>query len=107
LRRRHAIGAGANQGGRHLLIRSFHVSDRFFAKNWSEAERQAFLDWAQGQGYNTLSIASHYLNRNLEGRGKGWETPALWPLNAAEYQRMERALVLPVSETLPRLPNRT
>jgi hypothetical protein len=80
------------KGGRHLLVRSFHVGDRFFAKNWSEAERQAFLDWAQGQGYNTLSIASHYLNRNLEGRGKGWETPALWPLNAAEYQRMERVL---------------
>jgi hypothetical protein len=80
------------KGGRHLLIRGFHVGDCFFAKNWSEAERQAFLDWAQGQGYNTLSIASHYLNRNVEGRGKGWETPALWPLNAAEYQRLERAL---------------
>ncbi|MGH9843728.1 MAG: hypothetical protein ACREEM_33750 [Blastocatellia bacterium] len=29
---------------------------------------------------------------NAAGRGKGWETPALWPLNAAEYQRMERVL---------------
>jgi Domain of unknown function (DUF5060)/Protein of unknown function (DUF4038) len=80
------------KGGKHLLVRSFHVGDRFFAKNWPEAERKAFLDWAGRQGYNTLSIASHYLNRNVEGRGKGWETPALWPLNAAEYQRMERVL---------------
>jgi hypothetical protein len=76
LRRRHAIGAGANQGGRHLLIRSFHVGDRFFAKNWSEAERQAFLDWAQGQGYNTLSIASHLSSGfsgslNLADRAQG------------------------------------
>ncbi len=80
------------KGGRHLLVRSFHVGDRFFAQNWPDAERKTFLDWAQQQGYNTLSIASHYLNRNAEGRGRGWETPALWPLNAAEYQRMERAL---------------
>jgi Domain of unknown function (DUF5060)/Protein of unknown function (DUF4038) len=80
------------KGGKHLLVRSLHVGDRFFAKNWPEAERRAFLDWAGRQRYNTLSIASHYLNRNAEGRGKGWETPALWPLNAAEYQRMEAIL---------------
>lgn len=78
--------------GKHTLIRSFHAGDRFFAKNWPEAERQAFLDWAQQQGYNTLSIASHYLNRDVAGRGKGWETPALWPLNAAEYERLEGVL---------------
>lgn len=80
------------KGGKHLLVRSFHAGDRFFARNWPDAERKRFLDWAQQQGYNTLSIASHYLNRDAEGRGKGWETPALWPLNAAEYQRMERVL---------------
>jgi hypothetical protein len=80
------------KGGRHILLRSFHVGDRFFARNWSDQERKTFLDWAQQQGYNTLSIASHYLNRNVEGRGRGWETPALWPLNVAEYQRMERVL---------------
>jgi hypothetical protein len=80
------------KGGRHLLVRSFHVGDRFFAKNWPDAERRTFLDWAGRQGYNTLSIASHYLNRDAEGRGRGWETPALWPLNAAEYRRMEQVL---------------
>jgi len=30
------------------------------------------------QGYNLLSIGSHYLNRNSSGRGRGWETPRLW-----------------------------
>jgi hypothetical protein len=80
------------KGGRHLLVRSFHVGDRFMAKNWPDAERKTFLDWAQTQGYNTLSIASHYLNRDAEGRGRGWETPALWPLDAAEYRRMEQVL---------------
>ena len=80
------------KGGKHILIRSFHAGDRFFARNWSNAERAAFLDWAQRQGYNTLSIASHYLNRQAEGRGKGWETPQLWPLDANEYRRMEAIL---------------
>jgi hypothetical protein len=80
------------KGGQHFLMRSFHVGDRFLAKNWSDDERKIFLDWAQQQGYNTLSMASHYLNRDVEGRGRGWETPALWPLNASEYQRMERVL---------------
>ncbi len=80
------------KGGQHILLRSLQVGDRFFAKNWSDDERKTFLDWAQQQGYNTLSIASHYLNRNAEGRGRGWETPALWPLDASEYQRMERVL---------------
>jgi hypothetical protein len=77
------------KGGGHTLVRSFHVGDRFFAKNFSDAERRTFLDWALAQGYNMLSIASHYLNRDEEGRGRGWETPKLWPLDAAEYQRME------------------
>jgi Protein of unknown function (DUF4038) len=80
------------RGGRHLFVRSFHVGDRFFAANFPEADRQAFLDWAQQQGYNTLSIASHYLNRNVAGRGQGWQTPALWPLNAEEYRKMEAIL---------------
>ena len=75
-----------------LLIRSFHVGDRFFARNWPDEDRRAFLDWANQQGYNTLSIASHYLNRNTSGRGAGWDTPRLWPPNPAEYQRMERIL---------------
>jgi hypothetical protein len=78
--------------GDATLIRALHIGDRFFAKNWDDAKRAAFLDWAQKQGYNTLSVASHYLNRQAPGRGDGWETPQLWPLDAAEYQRMERIL---------------
>ncbi len=79
-------------GGRHELIRGLHVGDRFFAANWPAAKRTAFLDWVSKQGYNTLSIASHYLNRDVPNRGRGWETPKLWPLNAAEYRRMEEIL---------------
>jgi hypothetical protein len=46
----------------------------------------------QAQGYNLLSVASHYLNRDAKGRGRGWETPRLWPLNAAEFTRLEAML---------------
>jgi hypothetical protein len=87
------------QGGTSVTLRGFHVGDRFFARNWDDADkpddgekRRAFLDWVERQGYNTLTIASHYLNRNSPGRGQGWDTPLLWPLNASEYQRMERIL---------------
>ncbi len=80
------------KGGNHVLIRSFHVGDRFFAENWPDAKRTEFLDWLVEQDYNMLSIASHYLNRDTEGRGKGWDTPALWPLDAAEYRKMEAIL---------------
>ena len=80
------------KGGKHFLVRSFHVGDRFFAGNWPAIKRKAFLDWLETQGYNMLSVASHYLNRDAEGRGRGWRTPDLWPLNAAEYQKMEAIL---------------
>ncbi len=62
-----------HRGGRRLWVRGFHVGDRFFAENWAAEKRMAFLDWAQGQGYNLLSIASHYLNRPEEDRGMGWD----------------------------------
>lgn len=39
-----------------------------------------------------LSIASHYLNRDAEGRGRGWKTPGLWPLNASEFRKTEAIL---------------
>lgn len=78
--------------GKPFLVRGLHVGDRFFASNWPEAERKRFLDWVQAKGYNFLSIASHFLNRDEEGRGRGWDTPKLWPLDAAEYQRMEGIL---------------
>lgn len=80
------------KGGRHGLIRSLHVGDGFFASNMPAERRAAFLDWVQQQGYNLLSIGSHYLNRDAPGRGAGWDTPKLWPLDAAEYQRMEAIL---------------
>jgi hypothetical protein len=80
------------KGGGHVLIRSLHVGDRFFAENYGQDARNAFLDWAQGQGYNLLSVASHYLNRTQQGRGAGWLTPALWPLDAAEYRKVECVL---------------
>jgi hypothetical protein len=80
------------KSGEHLLVRSFHVGDRFFAENWPSTKRKEFLDWLQTQGYNMLSVASHYLNRDAEGRGHGWRTPDLWPLNAAEFQKMEAIL---------------
>jgi len=83
--------------GKHpVLVRSLHVGDRFFAENWDNPDspedgnpRTAFLDWAQEQGYNMLSIASHYLNRDDDERGRGWDTPALWPLDADEYRKMD------------------
>lgn len=85
------------KGGRHLLIRSIHVGDRFFAANWPATNRAAFLDWAQTQGYNMLAIASHGLNRNTLERGRGWDTPDLWDgptrrLKPAEYRKMEAIL---------------
>lgn len=87
------------RGGDAVLVRGLHVGDRFFARNWDDPanpadgeRRSAFLDWAQRQGYNLLSVASHYLNRNSAGRGRGWNTPKLWPLSAAEYQSMEAVL---------------
>jgi hypothetical protein len=79
-------------GGGHVLVRSFHVADRFFAANWPSSSRTAFLDWAQSEGYNMLSVGSHYLNRNVSGRGAGWDTPDLWPLDAAEFRQLEALL---------------
>lgn len=79
-------------GGKPLLVRGLHVGDRFFAANWPDSARKRFLDWAQANRYNFLSIASHFLNRDEEGRGRGWDTPKLWPLDAAEYRKMEGVL---------------
>lgn len=80
------------RGDGAVLLRGLHVGDRFFAANWPDARRTAFLDWAQARGYNTLSVASFLLNRDSPGRGRGWETPDLWPLDAAEYRRLETTL---------------
>ncbi len=80
------------KGGGACLIRSLHVGDRFFARSYPESARRRFLDWVYTQGYNTLSVASHYLNRQEPGRGADWDTPRLWPLNAAAYRQLERIL---------------
>lgn len=87
------------RGGDAALIRGLHLGDRFFASNWDDVGnpfdhnmRSTFLDWAEEQGYNLLSIGSHYLNRDDEERGRGWDTPRLWPLDAAGYRRMEAIL---------------
>ena len=87
----------ATAAGGPVLVRSFHVGDRFFAENLEAATRTRFLDWAQAQGYNLLSIASHYLNRNAPGRGQGWRTPQLWDADArsvrpGEYAKAETIL---------------
>ena len=81
-----------DRAGRPLLVRGLHIGDRFFAANWPDDQRREFLDWAQANKYNLLSIASHFLNRDAPGRGQGWQTPKLWPLDAAEYRRMESIL---------------
>ena len=80
------------KGGGHVLIRGLHVGDRFFASNWPDEKRAAFLDWAEKQGYHTLSIASHFLKRQARDRGGDWDLPKLWPLDAGEYRRTERIL---------------
>ena len=77
------------RGGKHLLLRSFHVGDRFFAANWSASKRRQFLDGAQDQGYNMLSSGSHYLNRNAPGRGRGWNTPDIWDNDTHQPQPEE------------------
>ena len=90
------------RGGKPILLRSLHVGDRFFASRdntltgevWNGSLRQDFLDWFQSQGYNMLSIASHYLNRQQAQRGLGWDTPDLWDEQTGqpdpgEYRRME------------------
>ena len=86
-------------GGQHGMVRGFHVGDCFFADNWDDPanecdgnRRSLFLNWLQEQGYNMLSIASHYLNRDQESRGAGWDTPDLWPLDYLEYRKMEAIL---------------
>lgn len=80
------------KGGQRIFVRGFHVGDRFFASNWPDSKREAFLDYAQEQGYNLLSIASFFLNRDVENRGRGWKTPKLWPIDAGEYKKLERVL---------------
>ncbi len=84
------------QGEPKTMFRSFHVGDRFFAENWDDPKnendgnlRTQFLDWLQENKYNMLSIGSLFTNRNEKGRGEGWNTPQLWPLNPDEFRKLE------------------
>lgn len=79
-------------GTHPVLLRSFHVGDRFFASDFSDTRRREFLDWVQAAGYNTLSIGSHFLKRDAPGRGAGWDVPSLWPLDAEAFRRLEGLL---------------
>lgn len=90
--RHNPLWFGQAGGAQPLLVRGLHIGDCFFAANWPADKRRAFLDWAQANQYNLLSIASHFLNRDSPGRGQGWQTPKLWPLDAAEFRRMETIL---------------
>jgi len=85
------------KGGKHELIRSFHLGDRFFASNWSDSARNQIIDWLIENKYNTISVASHLLNRRDKNRGMGWDTPNLWDSvkmqpNPDEYAKMEKIL---------------
>ncbi len=93
------------KGGSAVLVRSFQVGDRFLADTgnavtgepWSGARRSAFLDWAQQQGYNMLSVPDCFLNDGREGRGRGWNTPVLWDARRQQpdcraYRRLEAVL---------------
>lgn len=73
------------RGGKHILIRSFHGGPPLFDMAWSADKRKAFLDWAQRQGYNTLSVGRHI--RSTDG-----SQPRLWPLDAREYQKLEAVM---------------
>lgn len=78
--------------GQPVFVRSFHVGDRFLARNWPDKQRRAFLDYFQEQGYNLLSVASCFVNRDAPGRGREWKTPNLWPFDPAEYRLLEKHL---------------
>jgi hypothetical protein len=87
------LGKGGN---RKDLFRSFHVGDRFFAANWDDPanpddgdKRTVFLDWLQEMGYNMISVGSFFTNREVKGRGLGWNTPRPWPLDPLEYRKIE------------------
>ena len=85
------------RGGEHKVIRGFHAGDRFFASNWPQEKREAFLNWFGLQDYNLLSVASFMLNREVEGRGKEWKTPDLWDDTSrhpipSEYRKAESIL---------------
>ncbi len=81
------------KGGKHIQLRSFHAGP-IFDYGWDNPDdpgdgekRRTFLDWAARQGYNTFSSRSHFSVNKAHPKG-----PKLWPLQAEEYQKVEKVL---------------
>jgi hypothetical protein len=72
------------KGGKHTLVRSFHGGPPLLAYNFSDTDRNSFLDWINQQGYNMLSVNDFY--------DAEYDIPNLWPLNALAYQQIEKVL---------------
>lgn len=81
------------RGGNAVLIRSFQAQQLFSfsfddPSNPNDGEkRKLFLDWAQGQGYNTFSAKTHFSATDATGPGA-----ALWPLDYTQYRKVEMVL---------------
>jgi hypothetical protein len=70
------------RGGKHGLFRAFHGGPPLFKAGFDDTARGTFLDWAQAQGYNLLSV------NDFQGTG----CPTRWPIVPANWQQMERVL---------------
>lgn len=85
--------------GDAVLVRSLQVGERFLAEGGASdaIRRSMFLDWAQSQGYNMLSIAGCLPNRDSGSAGQVTDTSALWDAerqqpNLPAYRRLESVL---------------
>jgi hypothetical protein len=85
--------------GDAVLVRSLQVGERFLAEGGAgdALRREMFLDWAQSQGYNMLSIAGCLPNRDSGSGGQVAVTSALWDAdrqqpNPPAYRRLESLL---------------
>ncbi|MDA3873764.1 MAG: DUF5060 domain-containing protein [Kiritimatiellae bacterium] len=82
-----------HQDGEPLLVRSFHAAGLFKfaiddpADPTDGEKRTVFLDWAQAQGYNTMS--AHFFSTRDATDSEG---PKLWPLDSDTYQKVEMIL---------------
>ncbi|MBN2713534.1 MAG: DUF5060 domain-containing protein, partial [Planctomycetes bacterium] len=70
------------KGGKHGTFRAFHGGPPLFKTSFSDANRKAFLDWAQAQKYNLLSV------NDFQGSG----FPQRWPIDPANYRQIEGVL---------------
>ena len=82
-----------HKSGEPYLVRSFHAAGlfKFAIDDPSDPDdgekRKAFLDWAQAQGYNTMS--SHFFSTRDATDSVG---PKLWPPDAAQFRKVETIL---------------